>query len=159
MRAVLASAGFCVLALAAAWGGAMYGLNAPAGAKPEHQLRAIGLQYKKVSAINVPVIAEGAVKGYVILNIVFTADAETLARLPVPADAFVRDEAYRYIYNDDSLNFSNLSRYDVNGMIADVKTNVNKRLGTEVLNEIMLENINFIDKADVHQSKKQPSTP
>ena len=53
------------------------------------------------------------------------------------------------MYADTRIDFANLSRYNVNQMIADVRSNVNKRLGAEVVKEILLEGINFVDKADI----------
>ena len=82
-------------------------------------------------------------------SFVFTADADTLRSISIPADAIVQDEAFRYIYSDGSLDFRKLSRYDVNGMIAKVRANVNKRLGAEIVQDILIENFNFIDKSDI----------
>jgi hypothetical protein len=116
---------------------------------PEKQNLLVGLQYKKLPPLNIPVIAEGAVQGYVVASMVFTADAATLRELSVPAEAIVQDEAFRYIYGDEKLDFRKLSRYDVNGMVANVRGNVNKRLGADIVREILIENFNFVDKTDI----------
>lgn len=108
-----------------------------------------GVQYKKLPPMNIPVIAEGAVQGYVVANLVFTADSRTLRELPVPPESFVQDEIFRHVYGDESLDFRRLSRYNVNGMIAAVREKVNKRLGAEIVKEILVENFNFIDKSDI----------
>lgn len=108
-----------------------------------------GLQYRKLPVMNIPIIAEGAVQGYVVANLVFTADAKTLREISVPPDAFLQDEAFRYIYSDDTLDFRKLSRYNVNGMINNVRERANKRLGAEIIKEILIENFNFVDKSDI----------
>ncbi|WP_201752041.1 hypothetical protein [Microvirga arsenatis] len=108
-----------------------------------------GLQYKKLPPVNIPIIAENAVQGYVIANLVFTADAKTLREISVPPEAFIQDEVFRHVYADDTLDFRKLSRYNVNGMIGSVREKVNKRLGAEIVKEILIENFNFVDKSAV----------
>ena len=141
-------AGFwvCAIALGSCYGAAMWTVSKGA---PEKKGTLVGLQYKKLPVMNVPVIVEGSVQGYVVATFVFTADADTLRSISIPADAIVQDEAFRYIYSDGSLDFRKLSRYDVNGMIAKVRANVNKRLGAEIVQDILIENFNFIDKSDI----------
>jgi len=119
--------------------------RSPAEETPHYE----GVQYKKLPPMNIPIIAEGAVQGYVIANLVFTADSRTLRELPVPPEAFVQDEIFRHVYADESLDFRRLSRYNVNGMIAAVREKINKRLGAEIVKEILVENFNFIDKSDI----------
>ncbi len=108
-----------------------------------------GLQYKKLPALNIPVIADGAVQGYVIANLVFTADAKTLREISIPPEAFIQDEVFRYVYADETLDFKKLSRYNVNGMIGAVRDKINKRLGAEIVKEILVENFNFVDKSAI----------
>jgi hypothetical protein len=108
-----------------------------------------GLQYKKLPPMNIPIIAEGKVQGYVLANLVFTADAKTLREISIPPDAFIQDEIFRYVYADDTLDFRKLSRYNVNGMITNVRERINKRLGAEIVKEILVENFNFVDKSDI----------
>ncbi|WP_112664682.1 hypothetical protein [Microvirga flavescens] len=108
-----------------------------------------GLEYQKVRAINVPMIADGAVQGYVIANLVFTADAKTLRTLPVPPDAFVIDETFRQVYSDDKLDFRKLSKYNVSNLLANIKTRVNERLGADIVKDILVENFNFVNKSDI----------
>lgn len=115
----------------------------------EDQQHYEGLQYKKLPPLNIPIIAEGAVQGYVLANLVFTADSKTLREISVPPEAFIQDEVFRHVYSDESLDFKRLSRYNVNGMISTVRDKINKRLGAEIVKEILVENFNFIDKSDI----------
>jgi hypothetical protein len=108
-----------------------------------------GLEYRKVRAINVPVIAEGAVQGYVIANLVFTADAKTLRNLTVPVESFVIDETFRQVYSDEKLDFRKLSKYDVPSLLANIKRKVNERIGAEIIRDVLIENFNFVNKSDI----------
>ena len=108
-----------------------------------------GLQYKKLSPINVPMIAEGKVQGYVVLVLVITADARLIATLPVPPSPFVVDEAFRQIYADTSIDFRRLGKYDITRRLAEVRTRVNERLGSEVVRDVLVDEMNFVAKREV----------
>jgi hypothetical protein len=72
-----------------------------------------------------------------------------LREISIPPEAFIQDEAFRYIYGDETLDFRKLSRYNVSGMVANVREKINKRLGAEIVKDILVENFNFIDKSDI----------
>ena len=108
-----------------------------------------GLEYQKVRAINVPIIAEGAVQGYVVANLVFTADAKTLRSLPVPPQSFIVDETFRLVYADETLDFRKLSKYNITELLANIKNNTNQRLGLDIVKDVMVESFNFVSKDDV----------
>lgn len=146
IRNVVAGFWICAVTLASCYAAITW----MAGQAPVEEKEVFkGLQYRKLPTLNVPVIVEGAVQGYVVANLVFTADAETLREIAVPADAFVQDEVFRHIYSDDTLDFRRLSRYNVNAMLSTVRERINKRLGAEIVKEILVENFNFVDKSDI----------
>ncbi|NIX78404.1 hypothetical protein [Microvirga terricola] len=116
-------------------------------AKKEEYLE--GLEYQKVRVINVPIIAEGAVQGYVVANLVFTADAKTLRSLPVPPNTFIIDETFRQIYTDEKLDFRKLSKYDVSALLKNIRVSVNERLGADIVKDVLIENFNFVGKEDI----------
>jgi hypothetical protein len=123
------------------------GHAAPAD-KQEH---AGGLVYEKTRVINVPMIAEGSVQGYIVAQFVFTADATVLRQLPVPPEAFVVDEAFRNIYSDENLDFKNLSRFDLTHFARTVREHVNKRLQAEVLQDVLVQDFNYVSKDQIRR--------
>ncbi|MET3414830.1 hypothetical protein [Methylobacterium sp. 1030] len=108
-----------------------------------------GLAYQKLPPLQIPVIAEGAVQGYVLATIVFTADSLSMKSMPVAPDSFVRDETFQQIYNDKGLNFKNLKKYDITGRLDQIRQAVNRRIGAEIVRDVMIENFNFISKNDL----------
>jgi hypothetical protein len=136
----------CAITLLSCYGAVYWGTDLKTG-KSEEYLE--GLEYQKVRAINVPIIAEGSLQGYVIATLVFTADAKTLRSLSVPPNTFVIDEAFRQIYSDENLDFRKLSKYDVNGLLTNIKKSVNERMGADIIKDILIENFNFVNKNDV----------
>ena len=120
-------------------------------ALPPKQEYLEGLVYEKTKVINVPMIAEGSVQGYIVAQLVFTADAKTLRQLPVPPEAFVVDEAFRSIYGDQRLDFKNLARYDLARFALAVKEQVNKRLQADVLQEVLVQDFNYVSKDQIRR--------
>ncbi|MTI16756.1 hypothetical protein E1162_05850 [Rhodobacteraceae bacterium RKSG542] len=102
-----------------------------------------GLDYQKTPTINVPVLEDGKIHGYVIAQFVFTVDGETLKKLAVPPHAFVVDEAFRYIYERADKRFAELSKHDLGEMTEAVRTNVNKRFGVEIVQHVLVQDFAF----------------
>jgi hypothetical protein len=120
-------------------------------ALPAKQEYLEGVVYEKTKVINVPMIAEGSVQGYIVAQLVFTADAKILRQLPVPPEAFVVDEAFRSIYGDQKLDFKNLARYDLTRFAQSVREQVNKRLQAEVLQEVLVQDFNYVSKDQIRR--------
>jgi hypothetical protein len=120
-------------------------------ASPAQQEYAGGLAYEKTRVINVPMIAEGSVQGYIVAQFVFTADATVLRQLPVPPEAFVVDEAFRSIYSDENLDFKNLARFDLVHFARTVREHVNKRLQADVLQDLLVQDFNYVSKDQIRR--------
>ena len=108
-----------------------------------------GLQYQKLAPINVPMVADGKVQGYIVAVLVFTADARLMHTLSVPPNAFVVDETFRQIYTDPAIDFKRLSRYNVTQRLAEIRKQVNVRLGSDVVKDVLVEEFNFVAKREV----------
>ncbi|MGM4902748.1 hypothetical protein AB8B21_27825 [Tardiphaga sp. 866_E4_N2_1] len=122
-----------------------------AAALPAKQDQPEGLVYEKVKVINVPMIADGSVQGYIVTQLVFTANAKVLRQLPVPPEPFVVDEAFRMIYGDQKLDFKNLARYDLTQFAQTVRAQVNKRLQTDALQEVLVQDFNYVSKDQIRR--------
>ncbi|MCK7611299.1 hypothetical protein [Roseibium sediminicola] len=109
----------------------------------------VGLDYETVKPVNVPILSDGILQGYVVIKMVFTADGDTLRRLPVPPHPFLVDEAFRVLYSDETLDFRGLERYDLEALTARLKRTTNARLGQSVVHDVLVEEFNYFDKDDV----------
>ena len=113
MRLVASCIWVCFITVAAAYAAATWKLqqvDAAVHAQPVEKLN-----YHKTSPLNVPMIANGAVQGYVVVQFEFT-ETEKAEHVSVPPDAFLLDEAFRMIYSDPNLDFHHLEKYDVAGL-------------------------------------------
>lgn len=149
IKLLLTGVWVCVVTVGASLG-ISYWQESRAALSPKQEY-ADGLVSEKTKVINVPMIADGSVQGYIVAQLVFTADAKILRQLPVPPEAFVVDEAFRSIYSDQKLDFKNLARYDLARFALTVKEQVNKRLQVEVLQEILVQDFNYVSKEQIRR--------
>jgi len=114
-----------------------------------------GLETRHPSAITVPMISEGKLSGYVVAKVGFTADAQALASSPIDPQPFVVDEAFRHIYTDGKVEFDHLSKYNLDTITAAIKDAVNKRLGTELIKDVLVEELNYVDREQLDKQTAQ----
>jgi len=114
-----------------------------------------GLEYRRPSAITVPMISGGKLSGYVVAKVVFTADAAALRDSPIDPQPFVVDEAFRHIYTDGKVEFDHLSKYNLDAITGAIKDAVNKRLGTELIKDVLVEEMNYVDREQLNKQTAQ----
>lgn len=102
-----------------------------------------GLQYEKTPPINVPMIRDGKLNGYTVVQLVYTADSERLKAMPVPPGLYVADEALRALYGDDSIDLDHIQRHDLKALAASVREKVNVRMESDVVRDVLVEQINY----------------
>jgi hypothetical protein len=146
-RAFLVGLWVCVVTLLSSYGAVVWMTGARAEADEQAYLE--GIEYKKVQPLTVPMIKGGQIQGYVVARFVFTADARTLRNISVTPGIFVADEAFRYIYSTDRIDFEKIKKYDIETMTGDIRMNVNKRLNAEIIQDILIEDLNYVHRGDI----------
>jgi hypothetical protein len=104
----------------------------------------IGFDYVKTQPLSVPIIKEGRITGYVVLELVYTVDAKVKSKLPVPLDVFLLDEAFRSVYTSKDIDFDNLKNHNIDLMTSSIRARVNNRFGTTLVHEVLVEQFNFV---------------
>ncbi len=113
---------------------------------PEQTASAITSE--KTRVINVPVIANGAVQGFIVAQFSYTADSRSMKKLTMSPGAFILDEAFRTLYSDDHLDFSHLEKYDINKLTAHLVKSTNERLGVDVLKAVLIQDFTYFSKQE-----------
>jgi len=139
----------CLVTVAASYGVAYWKANGHTFLPKEEYLQ--GVEYEKTKVLNVPMIADGSVQGYIVTQFVFTIDATTHRQMTVPPEVFVVDEAFRTIYGDETLDFRDLGRYDLAGLAATIRERVNQRIQADVIQEVLIEDFNYVSKGDLRK--------
>ncbi|MFT0893128.1 hypothetical protein [Pseudochelatococcus sp. G4_1912] len=109
----------------------------------------VGLEYRKLRMMNVPIVADNEVKGYVLAQFIYTADARTLREISIPPEPLIIDRAFRLIYDDTTRKFEGVNKKDVDKLTNDIKVAVNKVFGAEIINDVLIEEFNYLDKKDI----------
>ncbi|MBV9286230.1 MAG: hypothetical protein JO288_00150 [Hyphomicrobiales bacterium] len=91
---------------------------------------------RKTHEVNVPRIKDGAVKGYAVVELSYTVDLDALRKAEVAPDSILVDEAFRYVYGDDTIDFDHLDRFDLAKMSKSLIRAVNARVHEDVLVDV-----------------------
>jgi len=67
------------------------------------------------------------------------------------------DEAFRRIYTDGKIEFDQMSKYDLDEMTKAIRTNVNTRLGADLIHDLLIDEVNYVDKESLkNQASDEP---
>ena len=145
MKAVLLGAWVCVVTL-----GTAYGVMSWQQSKSEEEEAAIHgpivLQQLQTKMINVPIINEGAVQGYVLAQFAYTVEADKLKELSTKPDVILVDEAFKLIYAGEVVDFRHLRRTDIASLSKAILDNVNKRFGQKLVHEVLVQELNYLPR-------------
>jgi hypothetical protein len=153
IRLILAGAWTCVITLAASYAAVSW-QRTQVMPEPHAEGLAGTLETVRTRMISVPVIRSGAIQGYVTAQFSFTADAATLKNMPVKADIVVLDEAFTAIYSDDALDFRNLKKQDLGGLMKRIVDGSNRRFGARIVEDIFIQELSYISKDGVRTGSK-----
>jgi hypothetical protein len=144
MKLLLTGLWVCVVTFGAAFGAATWQAGLEHDVEEPHLK---GLEYRRLPTISVPMIADGAIDGYVVARFVYTADAGRLAALSVDPDPFVIDAAFSEIYENGRVEFDRISKYELGRIAEAVVTRVNERLAQPLVEDLLVEGINYVDRS------------
>ena len=147
IKLVLVGLWACVITLAASYGGSYF---KAAQAKPVEAVQKI--KYEKTREFTVPKIADGVIQGYIIVMLSYSIDEGAEKNSNAPPEVFLLDEAYRYIYSDDTIDFDNMKKYDLQKFTKEMIQRVNARMNAPIMKEVLIQEFNYMGKADM---KKQ----
>ncbi|WP_158816259.1 hypothetical protein [Methylocapsa sp. S129] len=151
VKLVLVGVWACLMTLASSYGASYWKASQEKAAAAVAQASP-NVEYKKTKEFNVPKIADGAIQGYIIAQLSYSVDSSAPKNLATPLEAFLLDEAFRYIYADDSMDFNNMKKYDLQKLTKTLVQNVNTRLNANVVKEVLIQEFNYMTRSDM---KKQ----
>jgi|SRR5947209_18617155 len=114
-----------------------------AGSKPQTT------EARKTHEINVPRIKDGVVKGYAVILLSYAVDPAALRNAEMAPDSILVDEAFRYVYNDDTIDFDHLDRFDFAKMSRALIRTVNARVKGDVLVDVGVQEFTYAPVGEV----------
>jgi hypothetical protein len=147
IKLILSGLWVCLVTLASTYAAVSW--HTGKASKAETQKLFGGLESVKTRMISVPIVADGAIHGYVMAQFVFTVDTNVMKRLSVKPDVFLLDEAFKVIYGGQSIDFRHFKKQDLPGLSRQIADNVNKRLGVALIDDVLVQEMNYIAKENV----------
>ncbi len=98
-----------------------------------------------------PRIKDGAVKGYAVMELSYALDVEALKKADMAPDSVLVDEAFRYVYSDDTIDFDHLDRFDFAKMSRALIRAVNARVKSDVLVDVGVQEFTYAPIGDTHR--------
>ena len=102
-----------------------------------------------LKSITVPVIANGALQGYVLVQITVSAKSGLLKSLPQPPNLFLTDEAFKTVYEEEQVDFKHLEKQNLAGLSKKITGNINARAGVPVAEDVFIQELHYFSKQDM----------
>lgn len=102
-----------------------------------------------LKSVTVPVIANGAMEGYVLAHITVSAKAELLAKLPQPADLLMGDAAFKTLYAEEQVDFKHLGKQDLAKLSKKVLDGINAKAGIPLASEVFIQELHYLSKQEI----------
>ena len=111
-----------------------------------------GLDYVKTETMSVPVLTKGGITGYFLARLVYTVEPEKANKMSVPAGTLINDELYSYLYSSPAIDFSRIEELDLDLFRNEIRDRINKRIGEDVVHEVLIEQIDFLSKQEIRDN-------
>ncbi|WP_046119778.1 hypothetical protein [Ensifer aridi] len=157
LKLVLTGVWVCAVTLGSVYF-SMQHASAPAISDAEADRRA-SEEYVPGEIITVPAIKDGAVQGYFLAKLSFSATREGIAKLHAPLRQLVTDELYDMLVGSTYIDIADTETFDLPGFKGAVKDGLNKKLGSEVITEVLVEQLEYLTKDDVERVANSQNRP
>ncbi|HEY8578243.1 MAG TPA: hypothetical protein VIL72_00040 [Beijerinckiaceae bacterium] len=131
-----------LVAVGASFGAGLWLDRAPAAAG--HATPAQKVELKKTPPLNVPIVRDGVLQGYFVLQVGYMVESEAFKAQPDAPEAFVLDETFRATYADDTIDFRKLQKYDIDALMQRVLTRVRARMKSEIVKDVLVQEFSFV---------------
>lgn len=124
--------------------------TAPASGDEAGEKKA-SLELVKGESITIPVINDGGVNGYFLSRISLRVDKEKMAKIELPATQLMTDELFSLLSGSSMVNIANISTFDPDAFKQRIREGLNKRLNDEVVKDVLIEQLDYLSKADIRE--------
>ncbi len=145
----LAAIGVWVILVTA---GATYGsvyLAGSGGKEAAAEETDLGVEEFKSEMMSIPVMRDGDVSGYLILQLSFAADRRLLEERKLDPLPFMQDAAFRVIFAGTDIDVRRMKSANLETLTAAIAREANARIGGELVRHVLLQQLNFVKKDDI----------
>lgn len=133
----------CAISLGSAYGVMVFQGQSGSG---DSQAAEPQIEQVQTKMLNVPVVDNGSVKGYIMAQFVFQINADMMKELAVKPDIFLVDEALKVLYTADAVDFRKTQKRDVPAVAQTIMTNLNKRFGENFVREVLVQELSYMSR-------------
>jgi flagellar basal body-associated protein FliL len=108
-----------------------------------------GVEELKSEMTSFPIMRNGGITGYLILQLSFSADRRHLAERKLDPLPYLMDAAFRVIFARTEVDFRRLRSKDLEEVTSAIAKEVNARLGVELVRHVLVQQVNFVNKEDI----------
>lgn len=104
---------------------------------------------RKATPLTVPVVVDGKIQGYLIVQLALMGPAQALKAQSVPPEVILSSEAFRILFSDERIDFRHLDKYDLKAFSDGVLAKMTDRYGAGVVSEVFVDDFNYVSKDDL----------
>lgn len=109
----------------------------------------LGFEQLSSEMTSIPVMRNGDITGYLILQLSFSADRRLLEEKKIDPMPFMMDAAFRAIFANPDVDFRRLRSDDIDMLTGMIAQMANERIGSELVRHVLLQQLNFVKKEDI----------
>jgi hypothetical protein len=157
IRLVIAGLWICLVTVASSYAAMTWkgSKSAEAATQAEPEKFFGGLEQVKTRVLSVPVVADGAIQGYIVAQFSFVVGSKLLKQLSIKPEAVLLDEAFRTLYAGEDIDFRKLKKLDLTALSTRLTENVNKRFGAPFVQDVMIHDLNFVAKSEARGASEK----
>lgn len=144
----------CAVTLGSSWAVIAWKAGKETEAAREAEKYAGGVEHVRTKMISVPIIADGAIQGYVVTQLTFSIDTNLLKQVTIKPEAILMDEAFKTIYAGETIDFQNIKKQDLPALLKTVGDNANRRLGAPMVQDVLIQELNYVPKAEARMGER-----
>lgn len=119
------------------------------GSKSATEEPDLGVEELKSEMTSVPIMRNGEVIGYLILQLSFAADRRLLEEQKLDPLPFMVDAAFRVVFGSTDIDFRRLRSKDLEALTAAIGDEANQRIGSKLVRHVLLQQLNFVKREDI----------
>ncbi|MCO6187097.1 hypothetical protein [Rhizobium sp. L1K21] len=121
---------------------------------PEAKRRA-NMETIRGDVTSLPVLQDGVVTGYFLTRLSYVGDKDKLASVHIPIQVLATDELFDALVGKKMLNLQDNSNFNLDEFRGLIKDAMNKKLGDEVIEDVLVEQIDYLSKNDIRSNLAQ----
>lgn len=91
--------------------------------------------------------------GYFLSRISLRVDKDKMAKIELPATQLMTDELFTLLAGSSMVNIANISTFDPDVFKQRIREGLNKKLGDEVVGDVLIEQLDYLSKADIREQR------